>query len=535
MNLPHPKNAPLILFIMSAVILASCLRHDEVEQQSIYKQDILNYLTQLDKSISGARAAANNNINDLMVALDFTKVKTYKLRTTEQAIIADLKPINSFGKTSKLKAVFFLNQNEIVRSTIVAFNDKTPGNYDQVILSVLNIDKRKNDYSGRISFYSPLQQLLLFDDFENGILKTNGIARTKSAKNKSGKVESCVDWYLVTTNYYSDGTTSIKVEFLYTDCGDGGCEEQGSRYGRIGCTGSGGSGTGTSSAPSFPSVPVNSDVYEFTDKDGKYTKYVFDSSINTWVIMETILPPFVVQSQPDNYPFLQIRWPVNGQVVYGTDYLAYTYNGSSGDWEGELYIVPSGPGTIITNKSLYLQCFDTNNSATVTIYVDQPNPGTRDVINGSVVGHAFIGISQTQNNGSITVTRIFGFYPETFASPLKTSDVGVLKVDEGHGYDISLSISLTPDKLSQLISYITSNNRSYDLSTYNCSSYDLSVANNVLSLSLPATTGCWLPNSPSGCGNNPGDLGEDLRNKPGAISSPNSHAPFNSGCPADLP
>ena len=515
-----------ILFFWLASF-TSCLDKNDYRQDSIYKTDILSYLRQLKSKVSGARA---QKIDELTNAVDFKNVEIYKLRTTEMAIIADLKPYGSFDNPDRLKAIFFLNQNKIVRSSIVSFKNKTGfDEYNQVILSILNMDKSRHNYSGKISFYGPFQDPLLFDVLENGKLNVNGITRTKNTKNGSGRTDACINWYWVTTYYYANGTTDTSEEYLFTTCG---CEEQTTRVGRIEC--GGGNGAIGGSGPLFPTSPRSGDIYEFTDVDGKYTKYVFNNNINTWTIVEIILPEMLVQSQPNNYPYLQSDGPFEGDVRYGPDGMIYVYNAGSGGWVSDLYMV-SGRGTIIPNKSLYLECLDRNNPATVTIYVDQPKPETRDVINGGYVGHAFIGITQMQNNGTLNVSRFFGFYPETYAAPNNTSDNGVLKVDEGHEYNISLSISITPAKLSELINYITNNNRSYDLSTYNCTSYVLSIANNVLGINLPSSSSCWLPNSPSGCGNNPGDLGEDLRNRGGATSSPNSHAPANSGCPADLP
>ncbi len=536
-------NFSRFLFTFCTILLVSCFNND-LRQESPYKGEILNYLKQL-KSIANETQA--KKIDELVSVIDFTKVEIHRLRTTEKAVIADLRSMDSFGKTDKIKAVFYLNQNEIVRSSVVTFNDKVkPLDYDQVILSVLNMDDTKNSYSGRISFYSPFQHLQLFDEFENGKLNINGIATNKTTKDEAGRVAGCLDWYLNTTYYYSDGSTSTTSLYLYTSCSLTGCETQAYRLGRISgnCSGgtSGGGSGGASAGLAFPTSPKNNDTYEFTDKEGKYTKYVFDSQTSYWVIVETILPAVVVLKEPDSYPFLQILYPVNDQMVLGTDNLIYKYNGSSANWVGLLYMIPSGPETIITNKSLYLNCLDRNNPATLTIYAEQPIPGSRALVNlvSGSVGHSFIGITQTLNNGTLTVTRLFGFYPETSAYPGNPIDPGVLKVNESHDYNISLSIQLTPAKLSELLDYVIDNtpgtynlgSSADDVGSANCTSYAIRIANK-FGANLPNTTFCWTP--PGGCGNNPGDFGEDLRNKRGSVSSLNSKAPSNSGCPADLP
>ncbi|WP_176132996.1 hypothetical protein [Hymenobacter sp. CRA2] len=54
-----------------------------------------------------------------------------------------------------------------------------------------------------------------------------------------------------------------------------------------------------------------------------------------------------------------------------------------------------------------LKCFDVNQPATLTIYVQQSNPNTDQLMGPSQVGHTFIGIEQ---NG---ISRYMGYYPNT--------------------------------------------------------------------------------------------------------------------------
>jgi hypothetical protein len=194
------------------------------------------------------------------------------------------------------------------------------------------------------------------------------------------------------------------------------------------------------------------------------------------------------------------------------------------------YVVPGVRGNLITEVNKYLECLDSNNPATITIYVDQPVPGKRSTNAGTDVGHTFIGIEQKQNNGTITVSRIFGFYPKgelvTPANPIDDSSLGN---DSGHTFDVSISVKVTPEKLKEVISYIINNTpKKYNLNTFNCSSFGISIGN-ICGLDLPNTTSCWTPGI-GGCGNNPGDLGEDLKSKTGVNVKTNSTAPKTSGC-----
>jgi len=196
--------------------------------------------------------------------------------------------------------------------------------------------------------------------------------------------------------------------------------------------------------------------------------------------------------------------------------------------ENTTYVVPGLRGNIISDIRDYLKCFDPTKPATVNIYVDQPVPGTNANHDGIDVGHTFIGI--TQQNGTAIITKYLGFYPayDLSATPATPSSTSALGNDEGHTYDLSLPIQISSGQLSNLLNYIVNGtSTTYNLNSCNCTTWALNIAQ-ICGVTLSRTIGCWAPLI-GGCGVNPGDLGEDLRTVPGAVSSPNSFAPANTG------
>jgi len=205
-------------------------------------------------------------------------------------------------------------------------------------------------------------------------------------------------------------------------------------------------------------------------------------------------------------------------------------------------IVPSG-NNIIGNILDYNKCF--NNIAgnghhySVTICVEQPISGSRepwgftrkivgesaDLVNG---GHTFLILSETSSNG--TITRNVGFYPNTGASPIAPIDQGRLNNDEGHDYNISLTIDLDNSQFTMMLDFIAhgnDNGYNYDLNSNNCSSFAISALRRA-GLRIPFTAGVW----PNGGGFNPGDLGEDIRTmelRPGMSRSIDEQPHPNSG------
>ncbi|WP_253273489.1 hypothetical protein [Capnocytophaga sp. oral taxon 323] len=67
--------------------------------------------------------------------------------------------------------------------------------------------------------------------------------------------------------------------------------------------------------------------------------------------------------------------------------------------------VPDRPDHPISNNKCFFSTVDLNKGATLTIYVDEPKPGTGGVIKWINVGHTFIGITQGENQYT------YGFYP----------------------------------------------------------------------------------------------------------------------------
>ncbi|WP_298419516.1 hypothetical protein [uncultured Kordia sp.] len=150
----------------------------------------------------------------------------------------------------------------------------------------------------------------------------------------------------------------------------------------------------------------------------------------------------------------------------------------------------------------YLNCFDTSAPAELTIFSDQPVPGDREETWtwGGDVGHAYIGI--TQGN----ITRILGLYPTENTTPLDPSAPFIYGNDENYNSDISITKDISSSELTNILTEITTNTNNYNLNTNNCATFAIRMAN-IGGITLPSTESSW----PGGEGNNPADLGEDIR------------------------
>jgi hypothetical protein len=192
-----------------------------------------------------------------------------------------------------------------------------------------------------------------------------------------------------------------------------------------------------------------------------------------------------------------------------------------------LIIAP--PTNIIGNIQDYMKCFSnyggSDHTYQVMVCVDQPTPGTRapwtlnsDGMPGSSsganpvdAGHVFLVLSENFSDHSIV--RNVGFYPLKKVFPWSASAQGQLNDDDGHVYNISLTVTVDNGQFFNILNYISQGNNvgyMYDLNTNNCTSFAIHSlgAGNVI---LPSTVGSWPD---GGFGNDPGDLGEDIRSMP---------------------
>jgi hypothetical protein len=197
--------------------------------------------------------------------------------------------------------------------------------------------------------------------------------------------------------------------------------------------------------------------------------------------------------------------------------------GAAGAGTASVTVLPGN--SVIKNIAQYFQCFTnvggSDHTYTVSVCVDQPDPGTRtpwttsgDGSSGSSsgnnpidAGHTFLLLTETY--GNTTITRNVGFYPLGGVSPLSTTSQGCLNDDETHIYNISGSFTVNGAQFFNILNFVSQGNTPgylYNLNTNNCTTFVINAVAQA-GINLPRTVGTW----PDGAGDDPGDLGEDLR------------------------
>lgn len=184
-----------------------------------------------------------------------------------------------------------------------------------------------------------------------------------------------------------------------------------------------------------------------------------------------------------------------------------------------------GEGKPKIDPKSYTNCFgnipDAGASMKITVYVQEPFPGTTFNLGSNSVGHVAIGLSKT--NGTQTITQVVGFYPnatglDKMHAPSKLVDNG------GFDYNASITYSVDAGNFNAVLNYIGNPPATYDLTDFNCTNFVISAcktggitlpdATNTVGLSGPG--GAMTAMTPAGLGNSIEKLnGNNVNNKGG--------------------
>jgi hypothetical protein len=207
----------------------------------------------LDKQQAQSATGRKDKIQQLQQNLDFDKLHVETLNAREQLIIVPVKSgykiINNKDKPVSNTAVFILDKSgEIRQGNVVQYasgvTDADNSFTNNTITKIYN--NQKIDGSGKFTLLS------IYDKFEyelaynSGSLQSTGYMEPKTTAN--GRTSTCIAWYLVTTTFYSDGTSETDETFLGTTCYESGCYPNDPNLQSLDClepgSGNGGEGGG---------------------------------------------------------------------------------------------------------------------------------------------------------------------------------------------------------------------------------------------------------------------------------------------------
>jgi hypothetical protein len=133
--------------------------------------------------------------------------------------------------------------------------------------------------------------------------------------------------------------------------------------------------------------------------------------------------------------------------------------------------LPDQPKAPIDPKA-FMNCFgilpDAGAKETITVYVQEPQPGLPFNFGVNSVGHT--AISLTKTSGGQTITQTVGFYPTS--SKLAATGTSAKVVDNTNlNYTVSVSYDVLPFEFNAIANFIANPPSTYNLYTYNCTNF----------------------------------------------------------------
>jgi hypothetical protein len=217
-----------IFFVFLVIFFSSCKKADQQTPVNSDAEKISSWLDHQKSSYNPhGRQTANKdaNIELLMENLAFNSATKGVLDDERDILLIPIKKNYATTKhvddKSILSLLLFVDKLGAIKSgSIIDFNPAVSKGETALsittLLSLLNQKKGQSD--GNYKFLSVSARLLSQQQVKNGKLYSIGNVRRSSDLGASQRGQSCIDWYLVTTYYYSDGTQMETKEYLGTTC-----------------------------------------------------------------------------------------------------------------------------------------------------------------------------------------------------------------------------------------------------------------------------------------------------------------------------
>jgi hypothetical protein len=193
-----------------------------------------------------------------------------------------------------------------------------------------------------------------------------------------------------------------------------------------------------------------------------------------------------------------------------------------------------GEGQPAVNPKELVTCFgnipDQGATMQVTVYVQEPFPGTSFNIGPNSVGHTAIGLTKT--NGSSTVTQVVGFYPDA-SGIAKMHAPSKIVLNNALNYNVSITYTVSADDFNKIAGYIANPPGTYDLMDFNCTSFayyacqagGITLPNPINTVGLGGAGGVSTAMTPAGLGSSIETLKDQSNVNQQGGNTPNSKGP----------
>lgn len=219
--------------LLLAACFFGCKKESSQTINPLLSQTIDKINTWLDAQTSATDENKNDRLQALRDKLEFTGLRFEELNRGEKLIVVPVKAglETLYNKGKHPATVLLLVQNAagiIQKGEIIQYLSENGREGVDIPANTFYkfYHSEKLPIDGRFSFLNLTGRLLYEIGFKNGRVKSFGVVRSGTSttavngppQDPIGPAPVCIDWYLVTTYYYADGTTEQTEDYLYTTC-----------------------------------------------------------------------------------------------------------------------------------------------------------------------------------------------------------------------------------------------------------------------------------------------------------------------------
>ena len=225
--------AILLCSLFLSIFIFSCRKNEsnlEDSQNESYEYLIPKIKLWLDKQKNDLPESSVARIDSLKENLTYTEIRLEKYKESKDFIVVPVsngfKSKNNSTKNSMDYLVMvFENRDSITKGNIIQY---ISSNGQKVLKNTFTkiFNYQILESNGQFTVLSITDFFRYELKFANGKLKSVTDRRPRtSIRNGSGRTSNCVDWFLITTIYYIDGSSESFDEYLFTSCnGDPQCQ-----------------------------------------------------------------------------------------------------------------------------------------------------------------------------------------------------------------------------------------------------------------------------------------------------------------------
>lgn len=451
------KTTKLLMLLLLSLFLISCKKvlpsEEEVSFNTYPVKKIFAWLESEKAKVGGDSARLVDLLKENLLT---EEILVEKLSNSQLMLILplkkDFKTTNITELPTYKQLILTVIDHVIVSGNIVEVIPKGEAGKPQVKLSGL-FNKQAAGFNGIVSNLSIVGRFTSEDVYKDGKLySTTQLISKARAKKSSDTIHistfamslvTCLDWYIITTTYNSDGSVhSVTYEYIGTSCtGEVPCEfnrvitNTRSYFRSCGGGTGGGSGGGGGGTTDCAGV-INGTAVDDPNCGciGGITGFADCDAYN------------LARTDPEEFEFLTAA-AINLTQLFNC-FINIQNLGAS-------YTLKLCSDIPVNNKPDWL--IDENYNS----------------------GHTFLTLTKT--NGSNSVSQSFGFYPQhhkisisNLPGPSEMRDNGL------HEYDASIEITLSQSNFTWLIGAAQAlAGTAYDLNNFNCTDYALQLFNAV--------------------------------------------------------